>query len=585
MQHAPTLHHKIFTNLILIVVIMVVLISGLSSVFLYNYLRQTTTEKISLVADNVLKALEIQDRVNLTQELWLYRLMEKPMLKFQALYEQNGGNPGQIQFSQLNELNGKYLSFAIVDSNQEICHSSYYPDIGTDLAYLGEFLDYVKSYPGIIHSPRAYYSDNSMQKVIYQATPDKKYVLSIRAALDKNQYMFETAEDYYFDFAMYIKEIMNRSEMIKNIRIFDETGAALFVSNSQPNPPLQGERLQLFEKVLRSGSSATLDTGNTVYHYAFFQPHDLGYQSLAGKVIEISIDTRSFYDILLKAVLVTILIAVVSLLIALFLGYVFGKKIVAPLSAVTCSVHQIAAGDLSVPLSSTGNVIEINSLAASVENMRVKLLKQISELEKRNAEIAQSYQLTIQAFFRTLQHREQYTAEHSIGVNKLSIALGQELKLSKAELQDLEWGSLLHDVGKLVIGNEILQKPSRLTEDEFAIIRNHPVVGYDLLPKMPFFKNAADIVHYHHERYDGLGYPEGLAGQRIPLLARICAVADSLHAMISHRPYRQACRLEEAIKEVKRCAGSQFDPIVVEALLRVYNNNSQFLAENSSGGV
>ena len=209
--------------------------------------------------------------------------------------------------------------------------------------------------------------------------------------------------------------------------------------------------------------------------------------------------------------------------------------------------------------------------------MRRKLQAQFKELELRNKEISDSYQLTIKAFFRILEHREQYTAEHSLKVNQIAMRIGKEMELSPQELQCLEWGTLLHDIGKLAINDEILLKPGKLTEQEYITIKKHPVIGYDVLPKLPFFQDVAQVVYCHHERYDGRGYPNGISGEQIPLLARICAVADTVHAMTSDRPYRKGCQWEDALKEIKCCSGTQFDPDVVNAFLRTFaNQNSPY---------
>ena len=144
--------------------------------------------------------------------------------------------------------------------------------------------------------------------------------------------------------------------------------------------------------------------------------------------------------------------------------------------------------------------------------------------------------------------------------------------LARSEVDTIRHASLLHDVGKIGISEQILLKPGRLTDDEFETIKSHPHIGAGILNSIEFLKNVCEIIKHHHERYDGKGYPSGLASNDIPLGSRIICVADSFDAITSCRPYRKPLTFDEATDEVKRCAGSQFDPIVVEAFTRLRNS-------------
>ena len=137
------------------------------------------------------------------------------------------------------------------------------------------------------------------------------------------------------------------------------------------------------------------------------------------------------------------------------------------------------------------------------------------------------------------------------------------------ELENIRKGALLHDIGKIGIPDKILKKPGKLTPSEWQIIKQHPIIGYRMIAGIKFLKVPAQIVLHHHEHYNGNGYPAGLKGKKIPVGARIFAVADALEALISDRPYRKACTIYEAKEEIIRCSGSQFDPEIVEAFLSI----------------
>jgi len=183
-------------------------------------------------------------------------------------------------------------------------------------------------------------------------------------------------------------------------------------------------------------------------------------------------------------------------------------------------------------------------------------------------ELSNAYRGTALLMGDMLEADDAYTGgEHSQGVVALSLAVGEELGLSGTPLRTLEFGALLHDVGKILVPNEIINKPGKLTAEEFAIIKRHPVDGQQMLGRIGgALADAGLVVRSHHERWDGGGYPDGLVGEEIPLAARIICACDAFSAMTTDRSYRRAMSAEVALDELRRCAGEQFDPGVVVAL-------------------
>jgi len=183
---------------------------------------------------------------------------------------------------------------------------------------------------------------------------------------------------------------------------------------------------------------------------------------------------------------------------------------------------------------------------------------------------------TVRALVSTIEAKDHYTSGHSTRVHLLSMLLGKELGLTTTELESLKWASLLHDVGKIGLPESILNKPGRLTREEYDIVKQHPQRGYQVLSHIRQLQDASQAVLLHHERYAGGGYPLGIAGEGIPRAARIIAVADTFDALTSRRPYRQPRGEDEALDEIRRVRGSQLDPEVVDSLDRIL----PFLREN-----
>jgi putative nucleotidyltransferase with HDIG domain len=201
--------------------------------------------------------------------------------------------------------------------------------------------------------------------------------------------------------------------------------------------------------------------------------------------------------------------------------------------------------------------------------LATRLVEEAAALERANEALTAAYDATLEALVTALDLRDTETEHHSWRVTEYSLALARSMGASRAFLTDLERGSLLHDIGKIGVPDQILRKPGPLDEDEWAMMRTHPELGYRMIAHIEFLRGAAPIVLSHHERWEGGGYPSGLSGKRIPLGARIFAVADALDAITSNRPYRPARCFDVAREEISRMSGSQFEPVVVRAALGI----------------
>ncbi|MEX0683946.1 MAG: HD-GYP domain-containing protein [Dehalococcoidia bacterium] len=194
------------------------------------------------------------------------------------------------------------------------------------------------------------------------------------------------------------------------------------------------------------------------------------------------------------------------------------------------------------------------------------------QLTDAMASLGKAYDGTLRSLVAALDMRDSETAGHSERVADLTMAIAEELGIQKDtdESRKIYWGALLHDVGKIAVPDVILRKPGSLTDEEWVHMRTHARAGYEILQKVSFLADTSEMVFSHHERYDGTGYPRGLAGQDIPLGARIFSIADAFDAMTSDRTYRAAMPAEEALAELLRNSGTQFDPTAVRAFLSVY---------------
>jgi putative nucleotidyltransferase with HDIG domain len=198
-----------------------------------------------------------------------------------------------------------------------------------------------------------------------------------------------------------------------------------------------------------------------------------------------------------------------------------------------------------------------------------QIVAQSAALREALAETDRTYDATLAALSSALDVRDTETEGHARRVVRYMELIAEGLKVPADQHATLRRGALLHDIGKIGVPDHILRKPGPLTENEWYTMKTHPDLGAKIIANVPFLEAVAVIIRAHHERWDGIGYPEGLAGEQIPLGARIFAVADSFDAMTSDRPYRRGRPLDEALAEIERCAGTQFDPQVAAAFLAV----------------
>lgn len=236
---------------------------------------------------------------------------------------------------------------------------------------------------------------------------------------------------------------------------------------------------------------------------------------------------------------------------------------------------------ISVPLKIKNMVIGVLNLNSEREdfkfsNQDIDILSAIASLASLAIEKSRLYEELINTNLRTIQAlayaidaKDSYTAGHGQRTIEYAIKIARYMNMSEYEIKLLEYAASLHDIGKLGIPDSVLKKPQQLSEDEFEYIKEHVKIGANIIAPVEFLKEVTPLIFYHHERYDGHGYPEGLKGEEIPLGARILSVVDAYEAMTSDRPYRKALSQDRAIEELLRCAGTQFDPQIVEIFINI----------------
>jgi HD-GYP domain-containing protein (c-di-GMP phosphodiesterase class II) len=267
----------------------------------------------------------------------------------------------------------------------------------------------------------------------------------------------------------------------------------------------------------------------------------------------------------------TLIISLVAAVFTIIIGFFFAKKLTQPVQELAAGAHRIATGDFSQRIAVRSRT-ELGALGQSFNLMTDQLEKFISDLQHSANENRELFLGTVKALAAAIDGKDPYTRGHSERVARFSVAIAQGMELSDEEIEKIRISALLHDVGKIGIDDNILKKPSALTDGEFEIMKGHPQKGFKIMSQIPAMREFLPGMYMHHEMIDGHGYPQGLKGDEIPLMARIVSVADTFDAMTTDRPYQKAMSLESAVERIKSLVGTRYDEQVVASLVAAYES-------------
>jgi HD-GYP domain-containing protein (c-di-GMP phosphodiesterase class II) len=262
--------------------------------------------------------------------------------------------------------------------------------------------------------------------------------------------------------------------------------------------------------------------------------------------------------------------ALAALGLAVLAAIILARTLSHPIKHLAAASRTFASGDFSTRVQiDSGN--EIGELAYTFNTMADEIEDHIRRLKKAAEENRELFLDTIRALAQAIDAKDPYTRGHSVRVNRYSVLIARQLALTEEDIADVHVASLMHDVGKIGIHDKILQKPGKLTAEEFEVMKTHTVLGANIMSRIRKMKRVLPGLRWHHERWKGGGYPDGLVGGQIPLMARIIAVADTFDAITTHRPYQKAMTFPEALEVLNRLKGVGFEERIVEAFNRVYH--------------
>jgi len=290
------------------------------------------------------------------------------------------------------------------------------------------------------------------------------------------------------------------------------------------------------------------------------------------------------YASVTKMVRATIMWISIALALAIVTGILFSSRIARPIRALAARTREIAGGNYQ-QMGDFKSHNEIGELAENFNVMSGAIEKAVDQLKKAANENHLLFLNSVRMLAAAIDAKDPYTRGHSERVARYSIAIGKNLGLPEREMRNLRISALLHDVGKIGIDDRILRKPGALSDDEFEVMKGHPAKGAAIMSGVAQLIDIIPGMKYHHEKWSGGGYPEGLVGEQIPMQARIVAIADTFDAMTTNRPYQKAMELTYVVDKIKSFGGTRFDPRVIDAFTTAVGRNDITIEEQVRGAA
>jgi HD-GYP domain-containing protein (c-di-GMP phosphodiesterase class II) len=366
------------------------------------------------------------------------------------------------------------------------------------------------------------------------------------------------------------------SDLIKNGRtiffVVDKQGRIIahpdqqlvFSDNNKKDLKIVDDWIESKYKLTTSTPFEIVDNGKKIPILGTCHTADIAPDNVLGVIAMVNEDAA--YPSVGQMITRTVYISVITILIASIIGTFLAIRLASPIETVAIGAKAIASGDFARRIRvRTRN--EIGQLADDFNKMAEHIQQYINELRRAAEENRMLFIGTVRALAEAIDGKDTYTRGHSERVMKYSVLIAQHMKLNEEEIEDIRIAGILHDVGKIGIDDKILKKPAALTDDEYRIMKQHPQIGAKIMSEIPQMKRFIPGMFYHHECLDGKGYPLGLRGDQIPLMARIISVADVFDAMTTNRPYQRAMDTEVAVERIRTFVGTRYDSQVVEALV------------------
>lgn len=615
-------HRKIYTfkyKLSLLLFTVVLLVASLLGTFQFVFMKKSLLENFNqtkrMVRDRVVNIVRDSDYINYLLEQPIEnesrRVLSEVVKKYDA--EKN------INFDMEPFIKAqKGMNLYIIDKTNTVIATTDSKDQDLNFSAYSDFVKFLEDVRAnkVFSTSRISLSLNGeeMMKYCYMPTSDGKYIFETGTLFEARN---ESQEG--IGFSNFDQEIIKDNALVSSVILYDYTGTSYKKIKQGSSKKMEEGHLSYFAEAMQSMNTVEfMDRFNGKKAFYQYIPYEIIGAAGANEknTVEVIYNYSVVEDKLRYNAILIILLVLAGALISASFGFYRARSITRPIGVITEGVKQVSEGNFSYSFQVESNDEfyllgkQFNYMTNEINGLLEERYKIEKALERKNSEILNqkeeitalyeetsalneelesllkqnkdSYFETVRALANAIEEKDPYTGGHCERVMDYSVKIAGKMGLSNAEIEELKFGSILHDIGKIGISESILNKDGLLTDEEYSEIKKHPEIGNRILQNLQFLNNCRKIVSEHHERIDGRGYPDGKKGGEIDFLARIVCVADAYDAMTSSRPYRKkALTTEQAINELLLNSGRQFDEKVVEVFVECLKKSWQKNVDNT----
>ncbi|MDF2870282.1 MAG: rpfG4 [Anaerocolumna sp.] len=585
----------------------VIIVSCISSivelVINTTFLKNEFTEQQNMIGQRLLNNLSNTDYINYLIEKPMDEEAKQILNNVMKEYERKG----DINFSLEDFQVGKYdFDLYIINYDNIIISSTDKQDMGLNFNGNNSFVDFLDEIrmEGNFVASRIDLSlvDGVMTKYCYLPSKDGNYIFEYGAPIVQDESLMKG-----ISFENFYEQIQADNVDVDRILLYNYLGVSYKKTRDGKNIVMDSDHSVYFKQAMQTMSTVKVtkkENGQKVFYQ--YIPYKINGSTGGNEinVVEVIYNNNRNEKLITNYILRIILINIFGAIVAAIFGIYESRKMIKPVEILTEGAKKIGTGNFDHQIAVRSND-ELQLLADQFVKMQGQIKELLQErylaeqnLENKNKEISEhkdeieslyeetisineeletlfaknkdSYFETVKVLANIIEEKDLYTGGHCERVMIYSMMIGEALKIGEQEKSDLQFGSILHDIGKIGVPEYILHKKERLTQEEYEKIKEHPEIGYQLLSNLDFLDSSRRIIYEHHERVDGKGYPRGLKGDDIHFLAKIVCVADAFDAMTSNRAYRAVMSVDDALKELVANKGTQFDAEIVDAFIEYF---------------
>lgn len=585
----------------------VIIVSCISSivelVINTTFLKNEFTEQQNMIGQRLLNNLSNTDYINYLIEKPMDEEAKQVLNNVMKEYEKKG----DINFPLENFQTGENdFDLYIINYDNIIISSTDKQDMGLNFNGNNSFVDFLGKIrkEGKFVASRIDLSlvDGIMTKYCYLPSKDGNYIFEYGAPIVQDESLMKG-----ISFENFYEQIQAENVDVDRILLYNYLGVSYKKTRDGKNIVIDSDHSVYFKQAMQTMSTVKVtkkENGQKVFYQ--YIPYKINGSTGGNEinVVEVIYNNSRNEKLIKNYILRIIMINIFGAFVAAIFGVYESRKMIKPVEILTEGAKKIGTGDFDHEIAVKTND-ELQLLADQFVKMQGQIKELLQEryqaeqnLENKNKEISEhkdeieslyeetisineeletlfaknknSYFETVKVLANVIEEKDLYTGGHCERVMIYSMMIGDALKIGEQEKSDLQFGSILHDIGKIGVPEYILHKKERLTQEEYEKIKEHPEIGYQLLSNLDFLDSSRRIIYEHHERVDGKGYPRGLKGDDIHFLAKIVCVADAFDAMTSNRAYRAVMSIDDALKELIANKGTQFDAEIVDAFIEYF---------------